>query len=412
VVILHQPFWTEKRNSHSGFGFSGGEADVVIIGGGLRGLATMYFLSSQNMHCTLLERNTVGGKESLRNIGAVCAIPDCSPNMFEENAIIDRIKFAESNREMLSLLVTEMGIDVDLVCNGGLHLAANDTQAAQLSVLQGLLVKNGFVCDELDGKQITDLVGGSQFEAGLYYPGEATINPSKLIDLYLSLLKVFTNNTLTEGFNVGHIEETAEGVTVTSDRGTVINARAVVICADECQHFYYGDKSNRSDKQDEAALELPNGAELGTLCFATQKIDKIAGKTPMSARTVTGIQAWTIHDGRIIYAFRHRKTTGDNYGYDEDDIRKSQKFLNQYVPVSKGHFHQEYIWTSTYRQPGNLLPHIGLASGKKRIVLNVDYGYNVLDFFLAGSETASKCVKTILENEPAGGADSAEPASN
>lgn len=396
ATIKHKPFWTTERRSHNAFGFPRDEVDIAIIGGGLKGLATMYFLSQYNLRCIILERGTLGCGESSRNIGAVCTVPDCSPNTHSEDVIIERVRLAEKSRDMLKELIHEISYDADLVCNGGVHLAANETQVAQLEVLHGLLVKNGIVCDELDHKQVADLVAG-KFTAGLYYPGEATINPSKLLDLLIAINGTFVNNSAVEYFTVDHIEETDDGVDIMSDEGMLVKARTAVICTDNLTHFY----------TDPAELF---GPETASLCFTTSPIEKVAGKIPMTARTVTGIQAWSIQDGRLIYSFRGRPTQGGNFGYNDDDIRKAQRFLTQYVPFSKGHYYQEYIWSSNYRKPMSLLPFTRLAPGSNKVVLNAGYGYSVLDLFLAGAERAAKRVKDVLTQESLGGVEGAEPA--
>lgn len=395
MAINHKPFWATNRHSHNAFGNPTEEVDIAIIGGGLKGLATMYFLSSLGLRCMLLERGTVGCGESSRNIGAICTVPDCSPNMFEDDVILQRISMAEKNRKMLTAVIDEVGFDIDLVCNGGLHLAANDAQIAQLEVLHGLLAKNNIVCDELDSKQVTNLVAGHKFIAGLYYPSEATLHPAKLLDLLTLLNAAFVKNTVVEYFNVVSIEETDNSVEILSDRGTHVRSSVAVICTDQLSYFY----KNSSILQ---------GDDVLSLCFASEPIDKILVKMPMSSRTVTGMQAWTIHDGRIIYSFRNRVGTGDNFGYNEDDIRKSQRFLVNYIPASKGHYHQEYMWSSNYKKTTNLLPFIDFVPGSNKIIANIGYGYSILDLFLKGAEIAAECTTKALNNKPLGGAESAE----
>ena len=397
-MIQHKPFWAAERRSHNAFGFPQSQVDIAIIGGGLKGLATMYLLSALNRSCILLERGSIGGGESTRNIGAVCTVPDCSPNTFDENVIIERIRMAETNRDKIGMLLDELQYGVDFVRNGGLHLAANATQLAQLEVLHRLLAQNNIVCDELDSDQINALVAGSRFEAGLYYPSEATLNPSKLLDLLVLLNAAFTHNAAVEYFTVDRVEETGTGVDILSDRGTRIHASVVIICTDQFSHFYTNS-------------EIPIGEESASLCFATEPLDKILGKTSMSSRTVTGMQAWTIYDGRIIYSFRNRSSAGDNFAQDNDDIRKAQRFLTHYLPTSKGHHHQEYIWSSTYRKAASLLPFTALAPGSNKIILNVDYGYSVLDLFLAGAEKVAIHTQEVLNNQPVGGAESVEQSS-
>jgi len=391
-VIQHRPFWATERRSHNAFGFPNYKVDIAIIGGGLKGLATMYFLSALNLRCILLERGTLGCGESTRNIGAVCSVPDCSPNLFDEDVVVQRIRMAEKNRDMLSSMVNELNFDINLVRNGGLHLAANEIQVAQLEVLHGLLVKNNIVCDELDSKQVNDLVAGSKFEAGLYYPGEATLNPNKLLDLFITLNQTFVNNVAVEYFVVNDLYETDTGVEIVSDNGTKIYARTAIVCTDQFKRFY-------------PDTTLSQGEETKSLCFASQPIDKMVGKMPMTSRTVTGMQAWTVHNGRIIYTFRNRTGFSDNFGYNEDDIRKAQRFLTQYIPISKGHYYQEFIWSSVYRKAERLLPFISKAPGSEKIVFNVGYGYSTLDLFFTGAEEASECAKQILNNESPGGAE-------
>ena len=113
------------------------EADVVIVGGGIVGCASAYYLARRGVSVALLERSTIGSEASGRNAGGVRA--QCRDRRERLHAMAS-IKLWETLEE-------ELGFDVEYTQGGNIRLAANEermaalTQEAEEELADGLYVE-------------------------------------------------------------------------------------------------------------------------------------------------------------------------------------------------------------------------------------------------------------------------------
>ena len=97
------------------------QSDVVIVGGGIVGCATAYYLARRGIRPLLVEKGDVGGEQSGRNWGFVRQQgrdPLEVPLMVEANRIWRGLE-------------TELGADLEWVQGGNLALAADQARLAQ-----------------------------------------------------------------------------------------------------------------------------------------------------------------------------------------------------------------------------------------------------------------------------------------
>jgi glycine oxidase len=99
-------------------------ADVVIVGGGVIGLATAYHLSLAGARVTVLEQRQVGGQASGAAAGIVEPAPGDSPLTALTAASLALF------RDWAPALREETGIDIQLNRTGSLRLAFDDGEAA------------------------------------------------------------------------------------------------------------------------------------------------------------------------------------------------------------------------------------------------------------------------------------------
>src|SRR5690349_18317055 len=98
------------------------EADVAIVGGGLIGCMTAYYLSKRGRSVVVLERAFVGGASSGVSFGSLRLQGQSGPSLamaLRANAMWEGIE-------------TELGESVSFVRKGHVHLALNPAQVTRL----------------------------------------------------------------------------------------------------------------------------------------------------------------------------------------------------------------------------------------------------------------------------------------
>src|SRR5712664_3132017 len=98
------------------------DADVVVVGAGIVGCATAYFLARRGARVVVVERGPVPGEQSRKNWGFV---RQQGRDPFELPLMM------ESNRIWCGL-EKELGADVEWVQGGNLALAANEERMTLL----------------------------------------------------------------------------------------------------------------------------------------------------------------------------------------------------------------------------------------------------------------------------------------
>jgi len=110
--------------------------DVAVIGGGLMGTATSYWLARQGITVALLEREAIGWGATGRNGGFVVAGPaggysDAIKRLGHETAhavMTDTL----TNQHLLRQILGEEGIECDYREPGNIRLALTEAQEHQL----------------------------------------------------------------------------------------------------------------------------------------------------------------------------------------------------------------------------------------------------------------------------------------
>jgi glycine/D-amino acid oxidase-like deaminating enzyme len=146
------------------------EADVVVIGGGIVGCATAYYLARRGVRPVLLERGEVADQQSGRNWGFVRQQgrdPLEVPLMVEGNRIWRGLE-------------AELGAAVDWVQGGNLALAATEERMGLFE--QWLAVARQFGLDTrlVRGRDLEPIVPGIQgsWVGGLYTPSDGHAEPA------------------------------------------------------------------------------------------------------------------------------------------------------------------------------------------------------------------------------------------
>ncbi|MCZ8132824.1 MAG: FAD-binding oxidoreductase [Steroidobacteraceae bacterium] len=111
-------------------------ADVIVIGGGLTGCATAYYLAADGVPVTLLEQGDLNTQASGSNAGSLhLQIPSEPFRLLGDHwarAFSPALRLFTGSLEMWRGLSAELGTDLEVKLRGGLLVAATDEELALL----------------------------------------------------------------------------------------------------------------------------------------------------------------------------------------------------------------------------------------------------------------------------------------
>jgi glycine/D-amino acid oxidase-like deaminating enzyme len=163
-------------------------ADIVVVGGGLLGAATAYWLARRGADVTLIEAGVLAGGASGRNggfmvAGTAAAYPDAIERHGHAAARAVWMLTLE-NRALLRQALAEEAIDCDYREPGLLHLALGAQQFDRLAQVVAAQHSDGFNAELLDRAQTQELIGtplGSEIAGSLYAPENGLIHSARLV---------------------------------------------------------------------------------------------------------------------------------------------------------------------------------------------------------------------------------------
>ncbi|HEY3098338.1 MAG TPA: FAD-binding oxidoreductase [Methylomirabilota bacterium] len=152
------------------------EADVVVVGAGIVGCATAYFLARRGVRVVVVERGRVPGEQSRKNWGFVRQQgrdPLEMPLMLEANRIWRGLQ-------------RELGADIEWVQGGNLALAADETRMARFEQWLPIAREFGLATRLLRAPELDAVVPGlaGGFVGGMHTPGDGHADPVKATDAF------------------------------------------------------------------------------------------------------------------------------------------------------------------------------------------------------------------------------------
>src|SRR5262247_1116461 len=152
------------------------DADVVVVGAGIVGCATAYFLARRGVRVVVVERGGVPGEQSRKNWGFVRQQgrdPLEMPLVMEANL-------------MWRGLERELGADVEWTQGGNLALAADEARMGRFEAWLPVAREFGLETRLLDGRDLHSVVPGlgGTWVGGMHTPGDGHADPEKATDAF------------------------------------------------------------------------------------------------------------------------------------------------------------------------------------------------------------------------------------
>ena len=278
------------------------DADVVVVGAGIVGCATAYFLARRGARVVVVERGPVPGEQSRKNWGFVRQ---------QGRDPVELPLVVEANR-LWQGLERELGADLEWTRGGNLALAADEARLARFETWLPVAREFGLETRLLRARDLDTVVPGlgGQWAGGMHTPGDGHADPEKATDAFARAAVAHGARLYTECAVQAVTTQAGAVAGVVTERGEV-RAPAVVCAA--------GAWSSRLCRT--LGLDLPQRWVRGT----------VARTTP--APTVTACAVW----GPGV-AFRQRRdgsfniAAGGSLDHDVtlDSLRQVRFFLPNY----------------------------------------------------------------------------------
>lgn len=198
-------------------------APICVVGGGIVGLTTAYFLAKENQEVLLIERDSFGSHASGFAYGSLSPLGEAG-HYKDISSEIELAKFGMSlHTEFANHLTEFSGIDIQHRFRPAIDLAFSDEEAIECKVQsEWRKTQKGYSSEWLNSDEVRKLVPeiSSEIIGAAYTEGVADVDPYRLV---LALVQACEKM----GVTIQHGEVT--GINVTNDTITSINTTTKTI---------------------------------------------------------------------------------------------------------------------------------------------------------------------------------------
>ena len=191
-------------------------ADVVVIGAGVSGLTSAYYLAKAGKDVVVVEKGTVGGEASGRNGGMISERVDEPP----------MIPMAVESLKIWPTLDDELGYPTEFTHEGRLQVAVSEEEMGDLFKERDEALRNGLSVEQLDPSEIQDLIPGitGRTLGGLFFANGGHANPQRSVQAFAWAFQDLG----------GRIQQhtAVTGMKVVDDRVTTVKTTSGTIAAD------------------------------------------------------------------------------------------------------------------------------------------------------------------------------------
>lgn len=207
--------------------------DILVVGSGLFGAATAYWLARAGRQVALLDRIGIAYGASGRNGGFVVAglheeYPAAIARVGHERARA-MLTIAYENQAVLRQVLTEEKIDCHYREPGSLSLALGEAQLASVRQNVAALQADGFSAQLLNRDEVQDLIRtplNPEIVGGKFLPGQALVHSARLIQGLVRAAQ--SHGARVYQAHATRLAPQGQGVLVETEHGT-IQAGAVVL---------------------------------------------------------------------------------------------------------------------------------------------------------------------------------------
>ena len=151
-------------------------ADVVVIGAGVSGLASAYYLAKAGKDVVVVDKGTVGGEASGRNGGMISERVDEPP----------MIPMGVESLKIWPTLDDELGYPTEFTHEGRLQVAVSEEEMGDLYKEREEALRHGLSVELLDPSEIQGLIPGitGRTLGGLFFANGGHANPQRTVQAF------------------------------------------------------------------------------------------------------------------------------------------------------------------------------------------------------------------------------------
>ena len=160
------------------------QTDVAIIGGGIVGASSAYYLARRGLRVALFEARDLAYGASGRNLGYV---------WLHSRRPGPELSLAMTTRRFLPQLTEELDYDFELQCNGGMVFFKTEAQARFMAEFVQQRNTDGVTMELLDAKEARELspILPETILGATFCPLDAQINPEQYVRAFATAAKRF-----------------------------------------------------------------------------------------------------------------------------------------------------------------------------------------------------------------------------
>ena len=188
-------------------------ADVVVIGGGVSGLSSAWFLARAGKDVVVVEKGVVGGEASGRNGGMISERVDEPP----------LIPLGVESVRLWETLADELGYPTEFTQQGRVQVAVSEEEMGDLFTERDHGLRHGVDVGLIDPSEIRDMIPGisEKILGGMFSPDAGHANPQRTVQAFAWAFqdlggRLYQNTAVTDikvvGGRVSSVETTAGAI--------------------------------------------------------------------------------------------------------------------------------------------------------------------------------------------------------
>lgn len=383
--LVSRPFWLTDLNHPLLLHTSDlpTSSDAVVIGGGLTGVSTAYWLSCLGVGVTLLDRSHLSSGATGRNGGHIVYGSNqsfaTSVQAIGLEPTLALWDFTKTSVKWMGQLVEDHRIDCDLRFTPWVTFALTAEQEQNLRESYDLMVPHGLATDFWEGDRLVSQVHSSYFRAAMVEPLHAQVWPAKLV---LGIAQVAANQgaILCPDTSVQGVRRRENGFVVQTRRGD-IHTGAVVYATNAYTHHFLPELKDVITPVRGQAVATEPLPRLWDFDWLANDAHEYA------------IQR---QDGRVVLGGRRRQSPTQELGVEDDSTiephvsRGLRQFLQEaFEPLQAARI--DYEWTGIMAFTPDENPLIGPLPHRPGEYIAAGYtGHGMSVGFLAGKTLAER----------------------
>jgi gamma-glutamylputrescine oxidase len=233
VLDRNRGYWSRAQARQNPALAQACSVDVAIIGGGLTGLSSAYYIRRASPHksVAVLEAMGCGNGASGRNGAMLLTLTADRYVNFSSDPAMDKAiyELTVANIRVLSALSASTGIDCELETHGALQVFDSGGDAKETSRYVQQARALGMPVEFWDARRCTAAIGSEVYEGAFYDPNGGHLHPMKLVQVFKTAAENAGAN-IYENTLVEHIEEGRVHVIHLRD-GHTVRAKSLVLAS-------------------------------------------------------------------------------------------------------------------------------------------------------------------------------------